>query len=209
MTTDGAAFKRRLLRAELLSLAGWGALLAPVGIILHEMGHLLVGLSLGFPVQMHVGSVSGGPAIGTATNLNVAMAAAAGPLVTIALMAIAIWGLIRRPGSRWAFALAITAPIRFIVGGTYLFWVGKAWFEEATFQGTPNFDEYNVALALGLSPVWVVAVQTVGLFAYWFWVSIQPRPVARIASVGFVLIGAVIGIVLWMSLIGPAILSLA
>jgi hypothetical protein len=180
VATDSAAIEKRNLGAELLSLAGWAALLAPVGIVLHELGHFAVGLSLGYPVRMHVGSVSGGAAIGLAPDLHVAMEAVAGPLVTVALAAIAIWGLLRRPGSRWALALAITAPIRFIVGGVYLFGVIKAWFEETAFQGTPNFDEYNAALALGLSPVWLVAAQTLGLLAYWFWVMTQPRPVASV-----------------------------
>ena len=209
MATDSAAIEKRNLGAELLSLAGWAALLAPVGIVLHELGHFAVGLSLGYPVRMHVGSVSGGAAIGLASDLHVAMEAVAGPLVTVALAAIAIWGLLRRPGSRWALALAITAPIRFIVGGVYLFAVIKAWLEETAFQGTPNFDEYNAALALGLSPVCLVAVQTLGLLAYWSWVITQPRPVARLASVASVLVGAVVGIALWMALIGPAVLSLA
>lgn len=208
MATDGAASERRYVWLELLSLAGWGALLAPAGIILHEMGHFVVGLSLGFPVRLNVGSVSGGPVIGSATNLDVAMQASAGPLVTIALMAVAAWGLISRPGSHWALALAITAPIRFIVGGTYLFWVGKAWFEESAFQGTPNFDEYNAAIALGLSPVWLVTVQIFGLVAYWIWATTRPKPNARIASVGSVLVGAIVGIAVWMALIGPAVLSL-
>lgn len=209
LATDGEASEPGFVRRELLGLAGWGALLAPAGIILHEMGHFLVGLSLGFPVRLNAGSVSGGPAIGSATDMAVAMQASAGPLVTITLMAIAAWGLINRPGSRWAFALAITAPLRFIVGGTYLFWVGKAWLEETAFQGTPNFDEFNAALALGLSPVWLVAVQVLGLIAFWIWATTRPRPIARIASVGSVLAGAVIGIALWMALIGPALLSLA
>lgn len=208
MATDGAASDQRFVWRELLSLVGWGAVLAPFGIVLHEMGHFIVGFSLGFPVQLNVGSVSGGPAIGTATDQAVAMQASAGPLLTIALMAVAAIGLVNRPGSRWAFALAITAPIRFIVGGTYLFWVSKAWFEETAFQGTPNFDEYNAALALGLSPVWLVAIQILGLIAFWLWATTRPRPIARIASVGSVLVGAIIGIALWMALIGPVVLAL-
>lgn len=208
MATDVAASERRFVWRELLSLAGWGAVLAPLGIVLHEMGHFIVGFSLGFPVRLNVGSVSDGAAIGAATDQAVAMQASAGPLVTIALMAVAAIGLLKRPGSRWPYALAITAPIRFIVGGTYLFWVGKAWFEETAFQGSPNFDEYNAALALGLSPAWLVAIQTLGLIAYWLWATTRPRPIARIASVGSVLVGAVIGIALWMALIGPAVLAL-
>lgn len=182
--------------------------MAPTGILLHELGHFLAGLSLGFPVRLNVGSVSGGPALGSAADSAVALQSSAGPLVTSALMVIAAWGLTTRPGSRWAFALAITAPLRFIVGATYLFWVAKAWIERTAFQGTLNFDEYNAALALGLSPEWLVAIQFGGLIAYWIWTAAMLRPAGKIASVGSVLFGAVIGIAVWMALIGPAILML-
>src|SRR5687768_12281329 len=147
--THGAA-------TDLLKLAGWAALLAPTGIVLHELGHFAVGWYFGFPVRLNVGSVSGGPALGAAPDWIVALQASAGPLVTIALMTIAATELVRRPLPEWALALAITAPLRFLVGGTYLFWVAKAWLENTAFSGTPNFDEYNVALALGRSPVWLL-----------------------------------------------------
>ena len=155
------------IATDLLKLTGWSALLAPAGIVLHELGHFAVGFFLGFPVRLNVGSVSGGPALGAAPDWAVALQASAGPLVTIALMAIAAIGLMRRPLAQWALALAITAPLRFLVGGTYLFWVAKAWVEKTAFSGTPNFDEYNAALALGLSPVWVLAVQMIALVFYW------------------------------------------
>ncbi len=207
--TDQAEPVQGSLRGEVLSLACWAALMAPVGIVLHELGHFIVGLMLGYPMQLNVGSVSGGPRLGSAADIHVALQASAGPLVTIVLMAIAAWRLTKRPGTRWAFALAITAPLRFIVGGTYLFWVAKAWLDNTAFQGSPNFDEYNAAQAFGVSPVWLVALQTGCLVAYWFWVTTRAGPAARMASVGSVLIGAVVGIALWMALIGPAILASA
>ncbi len=207
MDTDNAARARRPAWRDLLALAGWGALLAPSAIILHELGHFCVGLGLGFPVRMNPGSVSGGPEIGLAADTAVALQASAGPLVTIALMGIAAWGLTSRPRSLWAFALAITAPIRFLVGGTYLFWVAKAWFDGTAFQGAPNFDEYNAATALGLSPVWLVAIQFCALLAYWLWTMTRPMPAGRIASLSSALVGGVAGMALWMGLIGPAILA--
>ena len=209
MATDDVTSKRTFFWRELLGLAGWGALLAPTSILIHEMGHFIVGYSLGFPVQLNIASVSGGPELGSAADLAVASQASAGPAATVVLMVIAAWWLACRSGSKWAFALAITAPLRFIVGGTYLFWVAKAWMENAVFPGKPNFDEYNAALALGLSPVWLVFIQTCCLIAYWVWVATRPRPIARIASVGSVVIGAVIGIALWMAVVGPSFLSLA
>ena len=192
---------------DLLKLAGWAALLAPAGIVLHELGHFAVGWFLGYPVRLNVGSVSGGPELGAAPDWAVALMASAGPLVTIALMAIAAVALMRRPLSKWALALAITAPLRFLVGGTYLFWVIKARLENSAFSGTPNFDEYNAALALGLSPVWLLAIQMIALVCYWFWSASRPARGRRLLNVGSVLIGAVAGIAIWMALAGPALLG--
>jgi hypothetical protein len=192
---------------DLLKLAGWAALLGPAGIVLHELGHFAVGWFLGFPVRLNVGSVSGGPELGAAPDWAVALMASAGPLVTIALMAIAAIGLMRRPLSKWALALAITAPLRFLVGGTYLYWVIKAWLENSVFSGTPNFDEYNAALALGLSPVWLLAVQMIALVCYWLWSASRPSRGRRLLNVGSVLIGAMAGITIWMALAGPALLA--
>lgn len=209
MADNLASPERVSTRQEFAALAGWGALLAPAGIVLHELGHLIVGKALGYPARMNVGSVSGGPSLGSAPDMAVAWQASAGPIITIVLMAIAAWGLLRRPGSRWPYALAITAPLRFIVGATYLFWVVHAWAEGTAFQGTPNFDEYNAALAIGIAPVLLVSVQIIALVAYWIWVVRRARPVGRIASVVTVLAGAVVGIALWMALIGPTVLALA
>lgn len=208
MASESALPERGPVRRELFRLLCWSALLAPVGIVLHELGHFVVGMILGYPVQLNVGSVSGGPALGSAPDMAVALQASAGPIVTLVLMAIAARGLGKQQGSHWAYALAITAPLRFIVGGTYLFWVAKAWVEGTAFQGTPNFDEYNAALAFGLAPVWVVTVQIFGLVAYWIWVMTRPRSGGRIICLVTVLVGAIIGIALWMALVGPAILAL-
>lgn len=193
---------------RLLKLAGWSAFLAPIGIFLHELGHFFVGLLLGFAVQLNVGSVSGGPTLGKAADGAVALQASAGPFVTIALMALAAIGLRHRPVPSWALALAITAPLRFVVGGTYLFWVAKAWMAGTAFQGTPNFDEYNAALALGLSPAWLLVVQMCALISYWVWAIAKAPLQRRIVSVGCVLIGAVAGVGFWMAAVGPVLLDL-
>jgi hypothetical protein len=208
LTQDSGSDERRIGRQHLV-LLGWSAALAPAGIVLHELGHFIVGRAYGFPVRLNVGSVSGGASLGSAPDMTVALQASAGPLVTIGLMAIAMLGLSKPPLRLWALALAITAPIRFIVGGTYLFWVAKALIEGTRFQGTPNFDEYNAAIALGISPVALVMVQMVALAMFWAWAINRAKPIGRIISLVSIMIGAVIGIVLWMALIGPAVLALA
>jgi len=150
--------------------------------VLHELGHFLVGQRLGFAVRLNVESVSGGPVIGSAPDQAVALQASLGPLVTAVLTVSAAWGLARSAASGWAFALAITAPLRFIVGGIYLFWVVKAWSKDTAFQGTPNFDEVNAALAMGVTPTWLVAFQMVGLITFWIWTVVQSGFGGRVAK---------------------------
>lgn len=162
---------------------------------------------MGFPVRLGVASVSGGPTPGTAEDWEVAVQTLAGPLVTIGLMVLSVIGLRRRKMSSWAFALAITAPLRFLVGAVFLFYVAKASLENSRFSGQPNFDEYNAALALGLSPVWLIAGQTLLLIGFWIWIAGLPVARRRLASVASALMGGAVGISLWMTAVGPAVVS--
>lgn len=190
-----------------MKLAGLAAILAPAGIILHEFGHYIVGLSLGYPVHFGVASVSGGPQLGTASDLPVVIQAMAGPIVTVVLIIVAAIALSRDRGSLWALALAITAPLRFLVGASFLFFVGRGWLQGRPFAGSPNFDEYNAASALGWSPVWLISAQMAALICFWAWSLTRPKRGRRLLSLGSALIGAAIGVSAWMTIIGPALIG--
>ena len=182
------------------------AVVAPVGVVLHEGGHWLTGRLLGYPTRLNVASVSGGPELGHSADAAVALQAAAGPLVTIALLVMAALALRRSRAPAWALALALTAPLRFLVGAAFLFFVAQAQWQGHGFTGSPNFDEYTAARALGWSPVGLVGVQMAALFGWWWWSIRQVPRGGRWASVGAVLAGAIIGLWAWMSAIGPAFL---
>lgn len=176
MASEQEAKGTGLVGRTLVALAGWSALLAPAVIVRHESGHIIAELTLGYQVRLNAASVSDGPALGEAADWAVAMQAGPGPLVTNTLMVIAALGQGRRVLPPWAFALAIIAPLRFLVGGTYLFWVARAWMAETDFQGTPDFDEYNAAVALGISRVVLVAIQMAAVIGYWIWALARAGP---------------------------------
>ncbi|WP_133365897.1 hypothetical protein [Qipengyuania sediminis] len=199
--------RRRSALAEGLQLAGLALLLAPAGIVVHELGHFLVGWADGYPVRLNPGSVSFGPSLGDAPDRVVALQAAAGPLATVALMAIAAISLRRQHFVPWAFALAITAPLRFLVGGAFVFALAEAWLQGRAFGGRPNFDEYNAAVALSVSPAAVVGFQMVMVLVFWTWSIIRAPRGRRAGYVGATLAGAIAGIALWMGIIGPALLG--
>ena len=143
-------------------LAGLALVLTPLTIVLHELGHLAVGLASGLPVQLHPASVSGGAdaANGSPAWLQ-ALQSGAGPAVTVAMSLAATIAFRRRPEKLWLLALAAAAASRLFVSTVYLVMRGVLLVLGRPFQGTPNFDEYTTARALGLIPEVAAALATV------------------------------------------------
>jgi hypothetical protein len=129
-------------------------LLTPITILIHELGHLAVPMIFNLPAQLHPTSVSGGAVPGSgAPSWMIAAQAGSGPLVTV-LMALAGGFLHSRDRRRlWALAVAVAAASRMLVTTSYLAVRLLVAVLGATFGGTPNFDEHNLAEALGFSPV--------------------------------------------------------
>ncbi len=186
-------------------VALWALILAPASMLLHELAHLAAGLAMGYPVQLNLASVSGGPSLGLSPNMDVALQASAGPAITLMVLLVALVFLKRRPSADWAFALAIVAPARSMVGLVFLYYGLQARLAGQVFRGQPNFDEFNAATALGVAPTAVVAVQTAMIaIAYYYAIS---RRRQKLLDVGLALVGGIAGMALWMTLIGPALLG--
>jgi hypothetical protein len=97
------------------SLAAASVMLVPVGIVLHELGHLLTALALGFPnPEFHFGAVSPGD-VSQQAQWELGVVGLAGPLVTALLTGAGIAAHHRWSRSVWPFALAIAAASRFAV----------------------------------------------------------------------------------------------
>ncbi len=191
----------------LVKLSAWSALMAPIGIVLHELGHYFAARLLSFPAQLNAASVSGGAQLGRDPDWMVAVQSGTGPFVTVAIVLFAAYHLRRRPGRRWALALAATAPLRFLLGGSYLMLAAYIWWVEGTMGGA-DFDEAKVALALDVALPPVLALQMLLLVGFWAWLIKTIPPGKRILSLVAMLAGAFPAIGLWMA-VGPTLFRLA
>lgn len=199
---------RRVSFADATRLAGWALLMAPFGLFLHELGHFLAGRMLGFDdVRLGVAGVSGGARLGEAADRLVAIQAGAGPAVTLLLLILAWTFVARSPQHQWAVALAATAPLRFLVGAVYIGARLLTWLQGGS-PGVPNFDEYNLASALGISALPLAALGMVLLFGTWAWLWRQLPRGQRALTAAALAAGTAAGLSLWMGPLGPPLVAL-
>jgi hypothetical protein len=185
--------------------AAWCVFFVPVTIVLHELGHYATARWLGFPNPvLHYSSISPGDVTTRPVWLS-GVVGLAGPAITIILALIACgWVFWRRP-SRWAFALAISAASRFVVGVPYTVANVVVRVIGATLQ-PPAFDEYKAGVALRWSGDALLASTALVLVAVLLCVGVKlPRGERSVAWPGL-LIGTALGWALWMKLLGPVLL---
>jgi hypothetical protein len=178
--------------------------LAPLTIFVHELGHYLAALSLGFDdPRLHFSHVDTGDA-GGRPRWQVGLVGLAGPAVTAALIPLAILCGRSRPKARWPFALAAAAASRFLVGVPYTL-VSLVVRARGAQLDPPAFDEFRAAEALGWSGDMLLGLSSLLFFAALFWLARGlPRGERSAAWVGLSL-GTIAGWVLWFG-IGPMIL---
>ena len=186
--------------------AGWAALVAPVTVSLHELGHYAVARWDGIPVIFGPASVTPAPGAETLSPSIPGLGEAMGPAVTLALTFGAI-ALIRRFGpARPLVAAALLAPGRMIVIYAFLLFAAFQAIRGGP-QPRPNFDEYNALSSLGIAPVPVLIVIAILLPIAW-WLAIRAVPTgARRRTVIAILAGGSAGLFLWVRLLGPALLG--
>jgi hypothetical protein len=185
--------------------AAWCVLLAPLTIVLHEMGHYAAAAWAGSPnAVLHYSWTDPGnlPVKGGVIDGVIGLA---GPAVTVALSMFACaWILLRGP-ARWAFALAITSVSRFVVAVPYTIANIVVRLTRAT-MGAPAFDEYKAGTAFGWSGNALLASTVVVLAGVLVFVGRQlPDGERSVAWPGLV-IGTMLGWACWMLLIGPVVL---
>jgi len=185
-----------------LSLAGASIIFVPVGIVLHELGHLLTALALGFPnPEFHFSAVSPGD-VSQQAQWELGAVGLAGPLVTFLLTGLGIAAHRRWPDSPWPFALAIAAASRFAVAVPFSL---ANVYVRATGRrlAPPAFDEQKAADALGWSGELLLGLTsaTVLLVLGWLIFTLPNRWL----SVPSVLVGTASGWAVWMVGLGPII----
>lgn len=180
---------------------GAAVLAAPATIVLHELGHFIAAHTFGFPdVVLHHGSVSDGAAENGYPRWQIGLKAAAGPLVTLAVVLGCCYAVTKVGPRPWAIAPAFAAGLRSVaIGGAYM-------FTRLRFPGSRgNFDELNAARGLGLSADLVVAANVGLLVAAWVFL-IRRIPQRRLRVLGATTAGAVTGLALYIAWLGPTLL---
>jgi len=203
----------------LLVWLGAAALTAPLGILLHEAAHALTALAFGFEnPALHFDSsgyahsdafwdaLTGGLPEAAAAIYPVAQAGAvalAGVVLTWVLSLVAAAAAprvgLRRFAGAFPAAFALTAAIRWLPGAIYLVSVRPRYPD-----ARPNFDEFRVALALGVPVEGLVLAGVAVTVGCWLYLVPRMSP-GRWLKVGAVAAGFAGGVALWM-VVGPHLL---
>lgn len=187
--------------SEWLTWSAIAAAAAPAAIVLHELGHFVAARALGFSgVALHFASVSVAEAT-EAAPWQRGMQAAAGPLVTLAIVLLCCLAASRHGGRAWTIAPAFGAGVRSVaIGIAYL----VAVIRSPGAQG--NFDELNAARGFGLPPEAVVVVNCLLIIAAWAYLAKQIEPGRRLVRLSATLAGTFAGLAIYVGWLGPVLL---
>lgn len=184
----------------------WAMVLVPVTIILHELGHYILGLVFQFPdLQLHYGSVSHNASAQDFPDWQLALQAGAGPVVTTLMTLIPCYLVSRKKSDIILTTLGLVAPIRFLVGSVYLFWLITVFFLGGT-MGASNFDEYNIANFSPIPLVLLLGIETVIMLGTWWFLGKNIPEKGRVFFILSIIAGIAVGSYLWLLWIGPILL---
>ena len=196
--------------------AGFAALAAPLGIVLHELGHYLTYRAFGFSdVVLHSSSVSIGNGeifwqfirtddFAAAANVyplrQVALAAAMGPGISAVLTVMCCLIASRKPHP-FVVSLGLFSPLQFIAGLIYL---PVSFFRNVE---QANFDELNVARVTGIPVEIFILFGAFVLIGGVFWLLHCISKGNRLFAVSAIVVGVVVGLGVYFTLLAPALLE--
>jgi hypothetical protein len=188
-----------------LPWAGWCVLFVPLSIVAHELGHLSAAFWFGLPdPAIHYSSISHGD-VAAQPRSAVGVVGLMGPAVTVILALIACGWIILRGPARWAFALAIAAVSRFVVGVPYTV-VNIVIRLTGRQLRPPAFDEHKAGTALGWSGDALLASTAVVLVVVVFVIGSKLPRGQRLTAWTGLLLGTALGWLVWMKVLGPVLL---
>ncbi len=179
-----------------------GTIAAPLTILTHELGHFLTGLAFKHPgLALHYGSVTSDAAKAGYPAWQLAIVAAAGPLVTSATVVLCCYLATRYRPHPLVVATGLFAPLKFSVGLVYIYY----WLSGVR-NSSPNFDEFTVAKHAGISPFIPILIGVAILIGGWTWLIRRIPTGTRSSALAGAIVGAAVGLALYGRIIGPRML---
>lgn len=189
---------------KLVAWGAWPLILVPLTIVLHELGHLVTALILGFPdAAIHFSHISHGD-ISERASWQSGVVGLAGPLTTATLLLSGVGLILRRPHSRFGYGLAVASASRFFVGVPYTI-ANLIALASGRKLEPPAFDEYKAGEALGWSGNLTLGASAALFFLVIAVLLVKPPKGERLLGWLGLVAGTIGGWALWFSL-GPVLL---
>ena len=196
-----------------LTWMGASVIAVPLGVLLHELGHFLAYRAFGFQgVVLHFSSATHtventlwqqiyrGNLAAAASLIplwKVGLATAAGILVTIVVTVVCCVFAARKDAHPLAIALGIFAPLRFLSGISTI---------PVALSGRPvraGTDEAHLAVLTGIPLIVLVFAGLLFLVLAWIWMVRAIPKDHRWVSLGSLVAGLALGILLYFRVLGP------
>lgn len=180
--------------------AFFAAIAGPISIVLHEIGHMSTALFLGYSNLFITYHSWGGKAPMGITSVERAWINAGGPIASFLIVMACICALCYRRELIFPKVLGFLAPVQFM--GCLLFVTSSL----LGLSGSKVYDAARAADNLGI-PVFLASLPgTIVLVASWAFFIHSIEKNHRVKEILSIVIGGILGFILWLTVIGPIIL---
>lgn len=177
------------IAAKALKYIGLGILIIPFSIVAHELGHFFAYQVFGANnVQLHAFSVSAERE--NLTNVQNAIAAIIGPIITYATIVLAYIFTRKNYHPAWII-LSLGGLIGRIVNFIYIY------FRLAGYNPNPNFDEFNFSKSLGIEPLFISIITAILFLAIYAIFLKKAWKENGLSEIGLIILSLISGVTVW------------
>jgi len=180
--------------------AFFAALAGPLSIVLHEIGHAIMALAVGYSnIRIRYHSVDRIAPVDI-QPWERALTCEAGPIASLVIVLLCCLIIQKRRHSKFAKALGMVAAIQFTGGLIYVV--------SLVFGAVPptNFDGARFAQYLNISIFFPAFIESLLLIGSWMFIIGFINSSERKMAVLGVISGGALGIVIWLTILGPFLL---
>jgi len=180
--------------------AFFAALAGPLSIVLHEIGHAIMALAVGYSnIRIRYHSVDRIAPVDI-QPWERALTSEAGPIASLVIVLLCCLIIQNRRHSIFAKAMGMVAAVQFTGGLIYVV--------SAVFGAVPptNFDGARFAQYLNIPIFFPALVESLLLICSWIYIIGFINSSERKMAVLGVISGGALGIVIWLTILGPFLL---